>query len=346
MDTGSSDFYVYDKTCQSQTCSEVTKFNNTQSSTFERYNTSAKTTLTYGSGFAYGYWSKDTVTAGGFSVPGQAFLSASLTDAGYRGTDVSGLIGFGWPDLAVSKESPWWYTSAQTWEDKRFGCFLDRRPWNNPGTDPRPAGVAPGGTLTLGGVDESLFTGDIKYYPVTEKRFWKIDLEGVDINGKSVSSGDAKAAVVDTGSTLTYGPPAVIQQIYDAIPGSSKQANSGMYNIPCDTKADLAFKFGGDSYKILAADFVHTRNETTGQCTGALIGQNLGAFSWVVGDMFLKNVYSVFQYDPPAVGFAQLANSPTIPQCKRKNAVPVIAEREVNEPYWNEKGKLAWRPAL
>lgn len=30
--------------------------------------------------------------------------------------------------------------------------------------------------------------------------------------------------------------------------------------------------------------------------------------TWVIGDAFLKNVYSVFQADPPAVGFAQLAS--------------------------------------
>lgn len=28
--------------------------------------------------------------------------------------------------------------------------------------------------------------------------------------------------------------------------------------------------------------------------------------TWVVGDTFLKNVYSVYRYDPPAVGFATL----------------------------------------
>ena len=29
---------------------------------------------------------------------------------------------------------------------------------------------------------------------------------------------------------------------------------------------------------------------------------------WIFGDTFLKNVYSVFRYDPPSVGFAKLAH--------------------------------------
>lgn len=343
MDTGSSDTYVYDKACTAAACNEVNKFDHEKSSTFHEYNSSARNTLTYGSGFAYGYWSKDTVAVGGFSVPDQVFLSASSTDEGYRGTNVSGLIGFGWPDLSVSKENPFWYTAVQNWEDKRFGCFLERRAWNNPNSDPRPTGASPGGTLTLGGVDESLFSGEIKYYPVTEKRFWKIEFAGLDINGKSVNTNDQnKLAVIDTGSTLCYGPPDLVAQIYAAIPGSAKQPNSGYYNIPCDTKPDVSFKFGNDKYKIFATDFIHTKVPNTDNvCTGSLIAQQFDNFGWVIGDTLLKNVYSVFQYEPPAVGFAALAGAAQPPtECppKRKRSTSTV-------PYWDENGKLAWRPA-
>ena len=31
--------------------------------------------------------------------------------------------------------------------------------------------------------------------------------------------------------------------------------------------------------------------------------------SWTIGNVFLRNVYSVFQANPPAVGFAQLASA-------------------------------------
>lgn len=31
--------------------------------------------------------------------------------------------------------------------------------------------------------------------------------------------------------------------------------------------------------------------------------------SWIVGATFLKNVYSVFRYNPPAVGFAALSDN-------------------------------------
>lgn len=31
--------------------------------------------------------------------------------------------------------------------------------------------------------------------------------------------------------------------------------------------------------------------------------------SWIVGATFLKNVYSVFRYNPPAIGFAALSDN-------------------------------------
>ncbi len=46
-------------------------------------------------------------------------------------------------------------------------------------------------------------------------------------------------------------------------------------------------------------------------CTGAVFAQDLGSqspISWIVGATFLKNVYSVFRYNPSAIGFAALAN--------------------------------------
>ena len=41
---------------------------------------------------------------------------------------------------------------------------------------------------------------------------------------------------------------------------------------------------------------------------GSTVESNPGGPSWIIGDTFLKNVYSVFQANPPAVGFAQLAS--------------------------------------
>lgn len=47
-------------------------------------------------------------------------------------------------------------------------------------------------------------------------------------------------------------------------------------------------------------------------CTGAFFEMDLSSqspISWIVGASFLKNVYSVFRYNPLAIGFAQLSGT-------------------------------------
>ena len=47
----------------------------------------------------------------------------------------------------------------------------------------------------------------------------------------------------------------------------------------------------------------------SGKCVGALAGQDLGLGNnvWLLGDSFMKNVYTAFSFDDDAVGFAELA---------------------------------------
>lgn len=43
-------------------------------------------------------------------------------------------------------------------------------------------------------------------------------------------------------------------------------------------------------------------------CVGGIIGEDIGGNMAVVGDEFMKNVYSVFDFDKKAVGFAAIGN--------------------------------------
>jgi len=69
--------------------------------------------------------------------------------------------------------------------------------------------------------------------------------------------------------------------------------------------------FGSVSYSISEADFnLGPFTNDNSYCTGAVFAQDLSAaspISWIVGATFLKNVYSVFSYNPLAIGFASLA---------------------------------------
>ena len=99
-------------------------------------------------------------------------------------------------------------------------------------------------------------------------------------------------------------------------------------SIGCDVTVNATMSFGGRSWPISEADFRLSQLTQT-LCLGAFFELNTGASApaWIVGDTFLvrlsssvflvlikvlspqKNVYSVFRYDPPSVGFAELSSA-------------------------------------
>lgn len=70
-------------------------------------------------------------------------------------------------------------------------------------------------------------------------------------------------------------------------------------------------QYGGLSYQISTADMNLGRFSTQSDlCTGAFFQMDMSSqspISWIVGASFLKNVYSVYRYEPTAIGFAALS---------------------------------------
>jgi hypothetical protein len=87
----------------------------------------------------------------------------------------------------------------------------------------------------------------------------------------------------------------------------------------CDTNVQATLTFGGVAYTMTASDLIGG-SVSGGDCLGAFFSLQLGSSSsplpssssfptWVVGSAFLKNVYTVFQASPAAVGFATLKDN-------------------------------------
>ena len=94
-----------------------------------------------------------------------------------------------------------------------------------------------------------------------------------------------------------------------------------MVSMACSPSVNVAFSFGGQSWSISPVDFKLTQI-SSGQCVGSIFvfaGSSNGP-GWIIGDTFLKNVYSVFRANPASVGFAALA--PGVQSSVTENGVP------------------------
>ncbi|KAJ7606122.1 aspartic peptidase A1 [Mycena polygramma] len=309
LDTGSADLWVAGSTC-SQGCSGVPTFDSAASSSF--VNKSSPFTITYGSGAAEGALASETVQMAGFSVSGQVFGVADQVSSQLLSSPVSGLLGLAWQSIASSGATPFWETlaSGNSW-DSPVMAFQLTRFVNQSNSQTLEAG----GSFTMGFVNSTLYTGDIEYIdmPTSTNSYWILPVTAITVQGNSitVASGTDSYAAIDTGTTLVGGPADEIASIYAQIPGS--EAGTGQYDgyylYPCDTSVTVTLSFGGKTWAVSPADFA-SQQVSRGTCLGAFFTLTTGdgAPNWIVGDTFLKNVYSVFRYNPPSVGFASLSD--------------------------------------
>ncbi|KAF9218721.1 acid protease, partial [Gyrodon lividus] len=111
-------------------------------------------------------------------------------------------------------------------------------------------------------------------------------------------------SIIDTGSDLIiHGLPEDVATFYEAIGGTPALINPQFYTFPCDDVPSVGFTFGGTLFPISAETLIIGPVDSDPlDCYGAIIAGN--APFWVIGSVFLNNVYTVFDVANARVGFA------------------------------------------
>ncbi|KAM0793276.1 hypothetical protein ACM66B_000737 [Microbotryomycetes sp. NB124-2] len=306
MDTGSSDLIVAQEGCRG--CKSTTPgLTESQSSTLEISSNDFQ--ITYGSGQASGQLVRDTVSIGNYTIDPQIFAACDVMQNIVDGS-ISGILGLGWQSIAQSGATPLVQALAQNGSlpSPEIGFAFKTYAYDELTNDEMP-----GGTMTIGGVDSSAYTGDINWIDLVQPEgYWQIPLEGITVEGNSTGI-TADAVVIDTATTLIGGPAAAVQAIYANIPEAEPytlQGESGYYSMPCSSQVDVSLQFGGKSYSIPSDSFNAGAIDTAGQnCLGAVfVLPDSSSMPWVIGEAFLTGLYSSFRFDPPSVGFATLGS--------------------------------------
>ncbi|BGP25332.1 cathepsin D [Rhodotorula toruloides] len=305
FDTGSADLWVP----SSNSSTSHNKFNSAASSTVET--SSAAWDITYGTGSSAGFLARDTVQLGGQTIPKQIFALADTSAPVVEALPSDGICGLAFSTIATSG-APTVFENAITENivsNPYFGFYLQRA------SDLTSAskGTIGGGELCFGCADSAKYTGQVTYVPVSAQSYWEIPADGISVDGQLVS-GTKMSAAIDTGTTLIYVPTAVANALYSKIGGKAVAGGGGQYHVPCvSTFGSIGLSFGGQTYNIPLADVFlgYASASTTSECILGILAQDMydanGNAVAIVGDLFLKTVYSVFSYSQngsPAVGFA------------------------------------------
>ncbi|CCA68230.1 related to cathepsin d (lysosomal aspartyl protease) [Serendipita indica DSM 11827] len=312
LDTGSADTWIAGADCTTG-CDGVKRFAANASSTFRDQN--RPFTVHYGSASARGSLGRDVVQMAGFEVQDQLFaLVESVTsNKPLLHSPVSGLMGLAFRGIAASGGMPFWLRLANGGVfDRPMMSFCLTRFLDVDGA----SALEPGGYFTLGGVNSSLYSGDIDFVPLPDEgqTYWELPLKTFSVNGATIplANDSTSDAAIDTGTTLIGAPTAIIDQMMTHIPGSfsGQDEYEAYFMYPCNSSVQVQFSFGSRLWTVGPRDF-KLIEFSNGTCVSSFFRLSPGSSSpkWIIGDTFLKTVYSVFQYDPPAIGFATLSKT-------------------------------------
>ncbi|KAI9680551.1 MAG: hypothetical protein M1817_003991 [Caeruleum heppii] len=291
VDTGASNTWVMGSDCKSKACNAHTTFGKDDSTSLKTTNN--KFEVTYGSGTVSGFKSTDTVSLAGFTVPLTFGQALEISDE-FLAYPMDGLLGLG--RTASNKlDAP---TLMDVLADEKklkanvLAVNLQRH-----------ADGANDGVLSFGAWDDSEFDGDLSWTPsVSKDGLWEIPVEDAGVDGKGVKF-NGKSAIIDTGTSFILLPPDDAKKLHAQFSGVKQ--NGENYELPCSTTVPLQFTFSGVTYDVSPKDYLGPK--TTGDlCESNIIGlQTFGLNQWLLGDTFLKNMYSVYDFDQDRIEGSQ-----------------------------------------
>ncbi|KAH9924688.1 acid protease [Epithele typhae] len=281
FDTGSSDLWVPSSSCTSSTCKKKDTYKSSSSSTSSKK--SGTFEIEYGDGSTVsGPIYTDTVKVAGVTAKSQYLSAVTTLSSSFSSDPIDGILGLAFSSISNLGENPFFNTAVDqgTVDSGVFGFYL----------------ASTGSELYLGGTNSDLYSGSLEFHDVDNSQgFWQIP--GAEISAGSKTPVSGFDTIIDSGTTLMYGPPSAVKTFYKAISGSAVvDSSQGEYSYPCGSLPTVAFSWGGQQWEVTEDNFNLGETESgSGECV------------WLLGDAFMKNVYTAFSFDDTAVGFAELA---------------------------------------
>ncbi|TFY78580.1 hypothetical protein EWM64_g5434 [Hericium alpestre] len=288
FDTGSSDLFLPGAACGAS-CDGRKRYDPKASSSAKDLGKTFK--CSYGDGSSVmGEQYSETVVANGLKATGQTIGAAGNYSDGFT-SGMDGLVGLAFQKLSVFNAKPWFQTLVDQGQTDApvFGMKL----------------ADSGSELFFGGMNKNLYKGEPTYAPVTQEGYWQVNLDAMAVRGnKTVTNG---SAIIDSGTTLILGDNAEVLKFYENVPGSKPiHDQPGLWSVPCNAIPEMSLTFGGKELKVSASSFsIGSVSSGSSDCVGG-VASGSESF-WIVGDVFMRNYYTVFDVGQKRVGFADLA---------------------------------------
>ncbi|KAF5382085.1 hypothetical protein D9615_004313 [Tricholomella constricta] len=318
MDSGSADLWVGAEGCQDddlwddfEGCGDHTFLGPESSSTFN--DTKKPWKIEYGTGAVSGTLVTDNIAIAGMKLPNHKFGVAKNESREFTPDYIpfDGLAGFAKSD--ISRQGTITLVEALHQAGRIPRAIVSYH-------IPRLADGHNYGELTLGALNPARYRAEtlVQVRNISPFGFWEARVESVRVGGKDMRWKN-RTAIFDTGTTLLVAPKADVDAIHRHIPGAWYDPDPyglGTWTVPCvpapssSKKPVFALTLGGRAFNVDARDIPFLpidEADPQGNCTSGITAGDIGgAEQWLVGDVFLKNVYMSTDVGSDMISFAKL----------------------------------------
>jgi hypothetical protein len=296
FDTGSSNLWVPSTNCTS--CWFHPRYDHAKSPTYKANGTAF--ILRYGSGPVSGYLSEDSVIFGGLNISKQLFgeiYDVSGLGAAYAIGKFDGILGMGFESISMYNITTVFGAAVQQKlvDTPIFAFWLSK----TSGKD---------GELLLGGWNAAHVGSPIQWIPLISESYWEFALDSMKMNGKSITT--ATKAVLDTGTSIMAGPVVEVQALAKSVGAIPIIIRPNEWLIDCSkisSLPDLTIVISGQTYTLTGSEYVIDVEDLHQEClfgfTGIDIPSPRGPL-WIMGDIFLRKYYSIYDYGGDRVGLS------------------------------------------
>ncbi|KAG9095346.1 hypothetical protein FS749_010622 [Ceratobasidium sp. UAMH 11750] len=306
--------------------------------------------ITYGVGWAAGPISRGDVAFAGYNISSQAFMMATSSNNPILNWGAEGLLGLGANALStidqlVNSTGNSWGRSilynifAQSPSTPNFIAFLLQRSKD-------ASSVSSEGSFTIGELEPEYeaainATEAIPTWPLVNSKRWTIVIDGYDTTGavthsfsssvSGLASGKA-IALLDSGTSYAYASEEFCKNLYSGIPGATYSSALAQWVVPCDQEVNIGLSIGGRRFPMHPLDVTSPSLTATDNttCYGTFIPQTFsvgaGEFDLLLGDVFLRNVYAMFDLGDWEDGQTNTMGNPYVKLLSLANATAASAE--------------------
>ncbi|NXK53873.1 PEPA protein, partial [Chauna torquata] len=294
FDTGSANLWVPSVYCSSLACTNHRRFDPVRSSTYRGTTTSVATW--YGTGSMVGILGYDTVTVGGIQVQKQVFGLSQMEPSSFLAhVPFDGFLGLAFPSISSSGATPIFdnMMSQGLLSQDLFSIYLTPDERN-------------GSFVLFGGIDDTYFTGNLTWIPLSAQTYWQIKVDSITMYGRPIACPYGCQAIVDSGTSLLAGPNPGVSNIQYEI--GARRSASGLYMVSCSfiqRLPDIVFVIAGTQFPLPPQAYI--RQLEDGSCMSGFRTYTLSTATgklWILGDIFLRRYYSVFDRANSMVGLA------------------------------------------